>query len=196
MRRMQDSSGNNIDYERLDAALARNGYLDAAAECHGALCGSLCVIVPTQIDVLQLLGSGERPSSASDPEIRQQLAALRDQTLAALQDSDMAFQLLLPDDEVALVPRARALSQWCEGFLFGLASKPGLDLQRLSEEAREIVRDFTEFTQAVVGDDEDSNIEETAYTELVEYVRVGAQLLFMELHPRPTLDPSDSRHLH
>ena len=36
----------------------------------------------------------------------------------------------------------------------------------------------------------------TDLAELVEYLRVGAQLVFMELHPRPTLDPSDSLHLH
>ncbi len=77
-----------------------------------------------------------------------------------------------------------------------MASRPGLDLNRLTDEGREIVRDFTQFTHAVVGDEDDANLEETAYAELVEYVRVGAQLLFMELHPRPTLDPSESQHLH
>src|SRR3546814_8517783 len=105
----------------------------------------------------------------------------------------MLFDLLLPDDDVALVPRVRALGAWCDGFLFGLASRPGLDLKKLTEEAQEIIRDFTEFTQAAVGDDDDQNVEETAYTELVEYVRVGAQLLYMELHPRPTIDPEIGR---
>ncbi len=189
---MQDPIG----YERLEAALARIGYVDAAAEYHGALCGSLCVSPPAQIDVMRLLDAGQRAPSGSDPQTREELTELREQALASLQDSDMAFQMLLPDDEVALVPRARALAQWCEGFLYGMASRPGLDLNRLTDEGREIVRDFTQFTHAVVGDEDDANLEETAYAELVEYVRVGAQLLFMELHPRPTLDPSESQHLH
>jgi uncharacterized protein YgfB (UPF0149 family) len=188
---MQDPIG----YERLDEALARIGYVDAAAEYHGTLCGSLSVKAPAEINTLQLLNSGERPPLHADSQSAATLSQLRQQALASLQDSDMAFQPLLPDDETALVPRVRALVSWCEGFLYGLASKPGLDLQRCSEELREIVQDFTEFTRAAVGD-EDPDIEETAYTELFEYVRVGAQLIFMELHPRPTLDPNQPQQLH
>src|SRR3546814_3918507 len=92
---------------------------------------------------------------ASDAQARAVFAALREVTVETLQDSDMVFDLLLPDDDAALVPRVRALGAWCEGFLFGLASRPGLDLKKLTEEAQEIIRDFTEFTQAAVGDDED-----------------------------------------
>ena len=187
--RMQD---NSIGYERLGEALAGVGAVDAAAEYHGALVGALCVQAPADIELLRLV----EIDGAPDARLRGELRQLCDQTLAALQDSDMAFAPLLPDDEAALVPRVRALAAWCEGFLFGLASKPGLDLQRYSQEMQEIVRDFTEFTQAAVGDEDDPNIEETAYAELVEYVRVGAQLVFMELHPRPTLDPSESHQLH
>ena len=54
-----------------------------------------------------------------------------------------------------------------------------------SEEVREIVSDFTKFTRAAIGSGDDLEVEEGAYAELVEYVRVGAQLVYMELHPRP-----------
>lgn len=185
---------NSVDYDRLGELLAGVGAIEATAEYHGALCGALCVKTPAEIDLLGLV-EFENPASA-DARLRGELRRVCERTLADLQDSEMAFAPLLPDDEAALVPRVRALVSWCEGFLFGLASKPGLDLARCSEEAQEIVRDFTQFTQAAVGDEDDPNIEETAYTELVEYVRVGAQLIFMEMHPRPTLDPSPSRQLH
>lgn len=188
---MQEDS---IGYERLGEILARVGAGDAAAEYHGALCGSLCVKGAAEIELLRLIESDGL--SGADAQTRGELKRLCDQVLESLQDSDMAFQPMLPDDETALVPRVRALASWCEGFLFGLASKAGLDLKRVSEEAQEVVRDFTQFTQAAVGDEDDPNIEETAYAELVEYVRVGAQLVFMELHPRPTLDPSQSHQLH
>lgn len=183
-----------IAYEQLSDTLARIGYGEAAAEFHGSLCGALCVQPPETIDLIRLLEPGDAPPPA-DAETRATFIALREEAVSALQDSEMAFSLLLPDDEVALVPRVRALVAWCEGFLYGLASQRGLSADKLSEEAREILRDFTEFTQAAVGD-EDPDIEESAYAELVEYVRVGAQLLYMELHPRPTLDPAESRHLH
>ena len=71
---------------------------------------------------------------------------------------------------------------------------PAIVRQSLSANAQ--IRDFTEFTPAAVGDEDDPNIGEAAYTELVEYVRVGAPLLYMEMHPRPTLDPAQSSQLH
>jgi len=185
----------SIDYDALSEALARIDHGDDAAEYHGALCGALCVAKAEQIDLLRLI-EHDAHAVPNDAQARAVLVALREATVDALQDSDMGFDLLLPDDDTALVPRVRALGAWCEGFLFGLASRPGLDLRKLSEEAQEIVRDFTEFTQAAVGDEDDANVEETAYAELVEYVRVGAQLLYMELHPRPTLDPAESNQLH
>jgi uncharacterized protein YgfB (UPF0149 family) len=185
----------SIDYDQLSEALARIGRGADAAEYHGALCGALCVAKPDDIDLMRLIEAGDQPVP-NDADARRTFGELRTETVAALQDSDMVFTLLLPDDEVALVPRARALVAWCEGFLYGFASRPGLDLKKLSADAREIIQDITEFTQAAVGDEDDANIEETAYAELVEYVRVGAQLLYMELHPRPTLDPAESQHLH
>lgn len=184
-----------IGHDTLSDALARAGFIDAAAGFHGSLCGALCVAKPEEVPMLALLAPGDQPVAAG-ADLRSLLATLREQVVAGLQDSEMGFTLLLPDDDAALVPRVRALASWCDGFLFGLASRSGLDIEKLSEEGREIIRDFTEFTQAAVGDEDDPNIEEAAYTELVEYVRVGAQLLYMEMHPRPTLDPAQSSQLH
>ncbi|MEQ1440418.1 UPF0149 family protein [Fontimonas sp. SYSU GA230001] len=183
-----------LDYDALAAVLRQAGLADEAAEYHGALCGALCVREARDIDVLRLIEPAQTATATADA--RAALEALRAATAEALSDEDMRFSPLLPDDDAALVPRVSALVAWCQGFLYGLASRPGLDLQRCSADLREIVRDFTELTQAAVGDEVDANIEETAYAELVEYLRVGAQLVFMELHPRPTLDPTDSPHLH
>ncbi len=184
-----------LDFDALNALLQQIGYVDEAAEYHGALCGALCVAPATAIDAFKVIEPATSVP-ASNPAVRAELEQLRNQTLDALADDDMRFAPLLPDDEVALVPRVAALVAWCEGFLFGIVSRPGLNLERCSEDLKEVIRDFTELTHASVGDEADANMEESAYTELVEYVRVGAQLVFMELHPRPTLDPSDSQHLH
>ena len=45
----------------------------------------------------------------------------------------------------------------------------------------ELVRDFTEITRAEVDEGQDAEANEGAYAELVEFVRVGVQLLFEEL---------------
>jgi uncharacterized protein len=183
-------------YGELAETLSRIGHPGAAAEYHGTLCGALSVLPPEQIDLLSLIEAGAREPLAADAQARPWLERFRHEVLVALQDEQMGFNLLLPDDDAELGQRVQALADWCEGFLYGLASRPGLDLSQVSEDARDILRDFSEFTRASLGDDEDAELEETAYTELVEYVRVAAQLVFMELRPRPIPDPSASQQVH
>ncbi len=67
------------------------------------------------------------------------------------------------------------------GFLYGLGSGSIQDLSKLPGEVGEVVKDFDEITRVGVdaGDAEESN--EAAYAELVEFVRVGVQLVFEEL---------------
>ena len=178
------------DYSQLTDALARISCDESAAQYHGALCGALCVQEPVRIDLVALLG-GE----GSDTQALKALGELRDHAVHDLTDSDMGFNLLLPDDDTPLPKRAQALAQWCEGFLYGLASHKKLDFKAFTEDAREVLRDLTQFTKASAGED-DSELEENAYAELVEYVRVGAQLIFMELRRSPTPDPQKSKTVH
>lgn len=187
----------SVGYQDLAEALKRIGFTEDAAEYHGTLCGALCVSAPDRIDLLQLLAPGKRPELQPDPQGQAALARLREQSLAALLDSQMLFAPLLPDDDAELGSRVKALAGWCEGFLYGLASsRPGLDIDKVSADAREIIKDFAQFTSATAGEDDDTNLEESAYAELVEYIRVGAQLIFMELRPSPTPDPTEPTQLH
>ena len=181
-----------LDHAACQAALATLGRGGDAAEFHGCLSGALCVLPPDQIDLLRLLDAGV-PAGSRAPDLLKQL---RDAALAALQDDDLGFAPLLPEDELPLAQRVEALAAWCAGFLFGLSSRAGFQVEQLSEDAREVVDDFAEFTRAGHEDEADGELEETAYAELVEYVRVGTQLVFMELRPQPIPDPSESQRVH
>lgn len=181
-----------LDYPALTALLARVGYGDDASAFHGSLCGALCRQKPEEVDPVLLLDDDE---AAPDAGIRAEFLHLRDNTIGALTDLQSAFTPLLPDDESALAERARALGAWCEGFLYGLAGRIKLNLRECSEEVREIVKDFTQFTRASLDAGTEEEVEEAAYAELVEYVRVGAQLVYMELHPRSGAT-SDSPTIH
>ncbi len=170
-----------VHYSDLTAALARHGYGEDAAQFHGMLCGALCVKPPQQINLSQLLVEGHA-TLAEDVAADAALSQLCEQSAQSLASAEMNFAPLLPDDDETLAARAQSLGAWCEGFLFGLSSGPPLDMKRCSAEMKEILRDLTQFTHAVLNDGDDAEIEETAYAELVEYLRVGVQLIFMELH--------------
>jgi hypothetical protein len=173
----------NPGYDRLSEALLRLGYTQDAAEYHGALCGALCVKTPGEIDPLRVLETVDKP--AVEGEGAAEALALRElcgYALDSFNSVELIFSPLLPDDEEELALRVRALSSWCEGFLYGLSTGAPLNMKQCSPEFKEIVRDFTEFTHAGVDEGQDTELEETAYAELVEYIRVGAQLIYMELH--------------
>ena len=53
----------------------------------------------------------------------------------------------------------------------------------LQGDAAEVLRDLTEITHVDVDPDDDEEPNEQAYTELVEFVRVGVQLLYDHLQP-------------
>ncbi len=76
------------------------------------------------------------------------------------------------------------MARWCEGFLHGLVSaQHGTALRdRLAAEPlADIIRDMLQITRAEVDYDTDIETNEAAYAELVEYLRVAAQLTYEEL---------------
>src|SRR5438309_6995139 len=93
----------------------------------------------------------------------------------------MEFELLLPEDEQSIDARTAALAAWCQGFLYGLGAGAIPDASELPGEVGEVVRDFLQITRAGVDAAQDEESNESAYAELVEFVRVGVQLLFEEL---------------
>ena len=69
------------------------------------------------------------------------------------------------------------------GLLYGLGSRVIQDASRLPGDAGEVVRDLTEITRVGIDADDSLESNESAFTELVEFVRVGVQLVFDELEP-------------
>lgn len=176
-----------IEYFDLGQALRSLGFRLDAAEYHGALCGILCVQGGPSEGVSDDLGLESDPPVDIEavPAARELLQQLRHSSLNDLCDPDSGFTPLLPDDDEALSLRVDSLAQWCQGFLYGLATKPALDLNQATPELREVVSDLIQISRAGVedGDEPDEDADENAYMELVEYVRAGVQLIFLELRP-------------
>jgi uncharacterized protein YgfB (UPF0149 family) len=168
------------EYAQIEQLLNQQPSLTEAAEAHGTLTGCLCALSDYAFQdwLREIL-----PEGHAEPEAADVLYGLFTATIAALEQTDMEFEPLLPNDAQPLETRTSALALWCQGFLYGLGSGAIPDASGLPGDVGEIVRDLTEITRAGVDADQDEESNEGAYAELVEFVRVGVQLLFEELAP-------------
>jgi hypothetical protein len=165
-----------------------------AAETHGSLCGVLCAVGEiSEEDWLKMAigdGGGELVvPSASEKKV---LLDVAKKTLADLNDGNLSFQLILPNDEADLEDQVMALGDWCRGFMFGLSHGGIQELNKLPGDASEVVADFLEISQIGV-DGMDREEAEAQLLELSEYVRVGVVLVNEELQPLKET-PKDTAH--
>lgn len=169
------------DYSQLLRVFASAHALTEPAEAHGVLAGALCATATYSCEdwLAEVLPEGE-----VDPDADIALRGLFDQTRVALFGHDMQLALLIPGDELSIEQRTAALCQWCTGFLYGLAGQGAADPGQLPGDAGEVVRDISEITRAGVDASEAAEENEAAFSELVEFVRVGVQLVYEELDAR------------
>ena len=192
-----------IRHGELEAALRRCGSSWDAGQAHGLLCGRLSVGGPEGASGwLDVVLADTDPGSAQRGECETLLNALCASTWRQLVDRQSEFELLLPGDGDDTSVRTEAMARWCEGFLHGLVSEKHNEAlrQRLAAEPlADIIRDMLQITRAAA-DDDDVESEESAYAELVEYLRVAAQLTYEELadfrSPEEEVLPGESETLH
>ena len=184
------------DFQDLDETLRRAGAACDAAESHGMLCGALCAGLENDEAWISHVMADAGGSAEAQQACRRMLAVVRDSAHALLAGGSLEFAPILPGDETGLADRTDALGEWCQGFLFGIGlAGTRIKLEEMSEETNEVLKDLGQIAQAGFEGDEDSDEDETAYTEVVEYVRVGVQLLYEELQaPAEIAPPSDTVH--
>lgn len=154
-----------------------------AAEAHGCLVGALCTTphYPIERWLEEIIPDADR---RHDDDGRQTLRLLYADTLNALRGEELGFEVLLPEDDVSLTARAGGLSQWCQGFLYGFGTGQPVKQEELPGNVNEILNDLTHIGRASVEvEGEGDESEEEAYAEVVEYVRIGVQLIHDELIP-------------
>jgi uncharacterized protein YgfB (UPF0149 family) len=172
-------------YVELRDALRHAGAAVDPAELHGGLCASLCAggRDAAQVWIAECVPESDVAPGAGR-QVHAALGKLERDTWQGLASTEMHWQPLLPDDDVSLKERVAALAAWCHGFLtgLGLADAQFASLGRLGAEADEILRDFAEISRAGL-DGPATNEADFQLTELVEYVRVGTQMMFEGLGP-------------
>lgn len=171
------------DYEKIQDILSLVQSPYTPEDCHGMLCAMLIVNnslqckrwldeICTQTEEVQTLEGDHQDT----------LCALYDHTKQELNDSLLNFTLLIPEDSNSLNARVTSLKKWCDGFLFGLALAGVKDLSHVPEDSMEILQDITTISQAAE-DEEEDEMNEVAYMDIVEYVRMGVLLINEEMHP-------------
>lgn len=183
----------SIRFPELEDTLAETGSLAEAAEAHGGLCGALCAQPRFSLDswLDELL---QDPAQVSG--WRGVFESVYSETRQALGGESLQFEPLLPDDDEPLSGRTLALASWCQGFLYGLGTSGVHSVTELPDDVGEIVQDLTEISHASLSTDEPTETDEQAYAELVEFVRVGVQLIYDELEPRRTAALPAQQRLH
>jgi len=189
----------SISHDDLDAALKRCGATWDAGQAHGLLCSRLAVLgTDAGIGWLDQVLEGSDPDNALRRECEAMLDALYSFTHRQLTERQSGFEPLLPYDSDSTIIRSAAIARWCEGFLHGLVSgSPDDKLKELlaGEPLSDIIKDMLQITRATVDQETDDETNESAYSELVEYLRVAVQLTYEEL-AEFRLAPAASEVLH
>lgn len=154
------------------------GHLDAdmtAAQAHGIATGMLCVNHQTQC------GSWLAELFRDAPELTAHEQAILVHWFANTQNllasDEFEFDLCLPDDEATLSVQVQALTEWCQGFLFGIGFTQASS--GWSREVSEILKDIVEFTK--LDTKAEGEEDENDFMEIVEYMRSAVLLLRSEL---------------
>ena len=170
--------------EKLERVFRQNSLGLSIAEIHGTLTGLVCI------------GQNETNFHQWQPLLFPKIGAkfllntmfsLTSFTKRRLESFDFQFKPILGSSS-ELVKRTELLSDWCRGFTIGV-SWNGINQAKNSTEDTEIfLSDIVQISLAEVGSD-DSEIEEKAFFELEEYVKVGVQLVYEEYLPEDLTRP-------
>lgn len=181
-----------VDHDVLNDALQRCGASWTAAQAHGLFSSRLAVVGSnSHTQSLRQVLEGSDESDALRKECEGMLAALWLATHSAFSARQSSFEPLLADDDDSTAFRTEAVAHWCEGFLHGLVSgehDAALRERLAADPLADIIKDMLQITRAAVDANDDDESNEESYVEIIEYLRVAAQLVYEELaeyRPRP-----------
>ena len=154
-----------------------------ASDLHGSLTGYLCAGGKAGVDNWPVaLELEPDPATLRNEALHQLYRDCR----AQLDDPDLGFEPLLPAEDAPVERRADALVEWCRGFLGGVGLSGSALGQTLSADANEVLADLGRIASSRFSYD-DAEEDESALSEVLEFVRVGVLLLHAELlKPRAT----------
>ncbi len=181
------------NYDDLSEALSNIESPFQAADMHGLMCGIICAMPFNANSRWKKLALGKK----KDLESLEVLEELYATSYEQMNQFSFEYHLLLPNDEVDINIRAEALGIWCQGFLTGL-QQAKIPLEKHENvELTDAIKDITEIAQISYGDIPSTDEDETAYFELVEYIRLVVLMIYQECikhFPPNNTDELDTLH--
>lgn len=171
-----------LDFDRVQEALESLGATADAAETHGTLCGLLMDNESMPAWLGHTLDDLPDPNNVLAAEQLYLLHQLFEETREQLNNEDLSFELLLPDESDDFGLQLLGLSAWCQGFLYGIGVTGAAAKESLDEQTQECLSDLLEISK-LSHDAEDSDEAEQQFAEIAEHVRIATLLLNESLNP-------------
>lgn len=155
----------------------------SVAEAHGIATAMLCV--DGRVGVNKWLEALFDADINCQEQGKIELAVLfeRSRRLLNFEENEFEFDLLLPEND-DLQEQAIALSEWCQGFLWGIGySDSAADW---SGETTGILKDMLEFTKLEHDIEDGNNEDEEAFMQLHQYLRAAVFIIRDELSQNHT----------
>lgn len=181
-----------LSHADIDRILGEHQIGINASELHGSLCGYLCAGggAGTEAWCEALALEALQDVISDDGNARRQFSQFFDLSRDQLNDPQFVFEPLLPETEDSVTMRANALVEWCRGFVGGLGLAGNDAAEELSENAQEVLADLSRIAASDL-ESGDSDDDESDFSEVFEFVRVGVMLLQSEL---AEVSPRTTRH--
>lgn len=162
------------DYEQFDHQLFVASTPFSPAYIHGMISAMLCVGQSWQ----QVGKSIEKEFEvfAQPGVINELFNALLINTKKDLENNERSFKLMLPHDDESLGQRVEAITNWCEGFLQGIANTH--EAVKVADDPliKEALADIEQIKEASL-DVYDNEENEKDFMEIVEFVKVSVLLI-------------------
>jgi len=179
-----------MSYLIVNSTILQQEAAGSAAEVHGIASALLC------LDATSDAGDWMNEAISRDADLLEDdkllLINLFEHTKTLLESDEFLFDLFLPEEEEGIEDRAIALTQWCEGFLFGMGRIESSS--KWPEEIDEILSDMVELTKMDTGLEDENEESEAALMEVQEYLRAAVMLIYTELNSKPAATENETVH--
>ncbi|GAB3003161.1 UPF0149 family protein [Psychrosphaera aestuarii] len=184
-----------MTHQELAQILNEQDFTATASEFHGLLVGLISGGMfkgskDYQEHLAELFNNGMTIKGKIKVAAQDIVSSIYDQ----LEAGEMAFEILMMDDDEPLSDQAEELINWVQYFLvgFGLNKR---DLKLASNDVREVIEDLTNITR-MDSEMEDTNENQADFYEVVEFIRVSAILCHQEFGTETTVPDDSKKTLH